>query len=70
MDFYVIWHWFLLLGGTLEVRCWIRACALVTEGGLSEGLESDSVGSVPLLYFCGNTSAFPLKIMFTCLSDR
>ena len=41
-DLYVICLWFVLLGGTPCLRCWIRGDGtLGTVGGLREGPESD-----------------------------
>ena len=57
-DLYVICLWFVLLGGTRCLRCWIHGDgALGTVGGLREGPESD--------YFMFSTHTMFLQQNFT-----
>ena len=57
-DLYVICLWFVLLGGTQCLRCWIHSDdALGTVGGLREGPESD--------YFMFSTHTIFLQQKFT-----
>ena len=68
-DLYVICLWFVLLGGTQCLRCWIHSDdALGTVGGLREGPESDYFMFSTHNIFLRKTSTL-LKIKFPYLNN-